>query len=239
MERDYYTERAYYLSFLNRDVTGRSGEEESLRTTPLFSLAVKHAIDRTFRARRAGTPEPSKVVSDEAVDSASESEDGGSPISDRLASPNPERTLPTPILPQYGLLRRRSITLRHDRIMIHVKYQPSRLLCMNLSTAEVVVSPNRIVKSSTSSCSVSIKGITIGVGAVASPPAELRPDALESRRGSIRFARCPAGWIDGTRAFARDSRSATDASWPSPMRTFTASVATLPAAPIFGRVLMT
>ncbi|KAK0890343.1 hypothetical protein LTR91_025477 [Friedmanniomyces endolithicus] len=100
MEGDYYTERAYYLSFLNRDVTGRSGEEESLRTTPLFSLAVKHAIDGTFKERSAGTPEVSKSVSDEAVDSADGSEDDGRPISGHRGIKYPGRTLPTPMLPQ-------------------------------------------------------------------------------------------------------------------------------------------
>lgn len=37
MAEDYDTERAHYLRFLDRNVIGRSGEEESLRTTPLFS----------------------------------------------------------------------------------------------------------------------------------------------------------------------------------------------------------
>ncbi|KAK3067986.1 hypothetical protein LTR53_014795 [Teratosphaeriaceae sp. CCFEE 6253] len=117
MERDYYTERAYYLSFLNRDVTGGSGEEESLRTTPLFSLAVKHAVDGTFKERSAGTPEASKSVSDEAVDSADESEDDGRPISDHRGIPYPGRTLPTPMLPQYGLLGFH--VGKHDRISHH------------------------------------------------------------------------------------------------------------------------
>ncbi|KAK1809228.1 hypothetical protein LTR12_016422, partial [Friedmanniomyces endolithicus] len=82
MEEDYDTERAHYLRFLDPNVTGRSGVEESLRTTPLFSLAVKHAFDGTFKEQSSGSPEASKSVSDEAVDSADGSEDGGSPFPD-------------------------------------------------------------------------------------------------------------------------------------------------------------
>ena len=133
MEGDYYTERAYYLSFLNRDVTGRSGEEESLRTTPLFSLAVKHAIDGTFKERSAGTPEASKSVSDEAVDSADESEDDGRPISDHRGIQYPERTLPTPILPQYGLLGfhvgKHDRISHHEPIMLNVHAPNSAFIC--------------------------------------------------------------------------------------------------------------
>ncbi|KAK1084346.1 hypothetical protein LTR33_002717 [Friedmanniomyces endolithicus] len=83
MEEDYDTERAHCLRFLDPNVTGRSGDEESLRTTPLFSLALKHAVDGTFKEQSAGSPEASKPVSDKAVDSADGSEDGGRPFSDQ------------------------------------------------------------------------------------------------------------------------------------------------------------
>lgn len=104
MERDYHTERAYYLCFLNRDVTGRSGEEEFSRTTPLFSLTVKHTADKTFENQPVGTPEASEAVSDENVASASRSGDGRDRLSDRPGLQRSARTLRTPILPQYGLL---------------------------------------------------------------------------------------------------------------------------------------
>ncbi|KAK5711497.1 hypothetical protein LTR17_018372 [Elasticomyces elasticus] len=104
MAGDYHRERTRYLSFLNHDVSGRSGEEESLRTTPLFSLAVKHTIDKSFENQHSGTPESSEVVSDKAVDSASSSEDGRKPVSDRPGLRCSAGTLRTPILPQYGLL---------------------------------------------------------------------------------------------------------------------------------------
>lgn len=133
MEGDYYTERAYYLSFLNRDATGRSGEEESLRTTPLFSLAVKHAIDKSFEEPRAETFYASEAVSDEAVGSADGSEDGGSTIVDHPEPHCSGRTLPTPILPQYGLLgfhvgKHEQIS-HHEPIMLNVHAPNSAFIC--------------------------------------------------------------------------------------------------------------
>ncbi len=125
-------ERAYYLSFLDRDVTGRSGEEESLRTTPPFSLAVKHAIDSTFKERRAGTPEASKAVSGEAVDAADGSEDGESPISDRLGPQYPGRTLPRLYFPSmhcWGSCRQ----ARPDQSSrTHYAERPCPKLCLHL-----------------------------------------------------------------------------------------------------------
>ncbi|TKA67156.1 hypothetical protein B0A55_09978 [Friedmanniomyces simplex] len=133
MEGVYHTERAYYLSFLNRDVTGRSGEEESLRTTPLFSLAVKHTIDKTIENQPVGTPEASEAVSGEAVDSASRSEAGGDPDSDRPGLQCSARTLRTPILPQYGLLGfhvgRHDRISHHEPIMLNVHAPNSALIC--------------------------------------------------------------------------------------------------------------
>ncbi|KAK3650472.1 hypothetical protein LTR56_006177 [Elasticomyces elasticus] len=133
MEGDYYTEKAYYLSFLDHDITGRSGEKESLRTTPLFSLAVKHAVDKTFQKQRAEIPEASKAVSGEAIDSASESEDGGSIVPVNLKARYPGRTLPMPILPQYGLLGfhvgKHDRISHHEPIMMNVHAPNSAFIC--------------------------------------------------------------------------------------------------------------
>ncbi|KAK3613705.1 hypothetical protein LTR56_027722, partial [Elasticomyces elasticus] len=133
MEGDYHTERAHYLSFLDRDVDGRSGEEESLRTTSLFSLAVKHAVDRNFKARRAGALEASEAVSDDGVHSADESEDGISPTSDYQEPQYSERTFPRPILPQYGLLEfhvgKNDQINHHEPIMLNVHAPKSAFIC--------------------------------------------------------------------------------------------------------------
>ncbi|KAK5711483.1 hypothetical protein LTR17_018358 [Elasticomyces elasticus] len=133
MEGDYHTERAYYLSFLGRDVDGRGGEEESLRTTPLFSLAVKHAVDRNLKVRLAGTLGASKVVFDDAVNSANQSEDGVSPISDYQGPQYSGRTLPRPILPQYGLLGfhvgKNGQISHHEPIMLNVYAPNSAFIC--------------------------------------------------------------------------------------------------------------
>lgn len=89
-----------------------------------MSLAVKHAVDRNFKARRAGTLEASKAVSDDAVDSADGSEDGASPISDYQRPQYSGRTLPRPILPQYGLLGfhvgKNDQISHHEPIMLNV-----------------------------------------------------------------------------------------------------------------------
>ncbi|KAK3073418.1 hypothetical protein LTR53_005042 [Teratosphaeriaceae sp. CCFEE 6253] len=133
MEGDYSTERAYYLSFLNRNVTGRSGEEESLRTTPLFSLAVKHAIDRTFQDGRARTPEANEAVSDEAADSADECDMGGSSIADNPGLQYSGQTLDAPILPQYGLLGfhvgKHDQISHHEPIMLNVHAPNFAFIC--------------------------------------------------------------------------------------------------------------
>ncbi|KAK1021304.1 hypothetical protein LTS16_026601, partial [Friedmanniomyces endolithicus] len=133
MGEDYDTERAHYLRFLDPNVTGRSGEEESLRTTPLFSLTVKHAIDGTFKEQSSGSPEASKSVSDKAVDSAIESEGGGRPFSDRRGVQYPGQMLPMPILPQYGLLGfhvgKHDQMSYHEPIMLNVHAPNSAFIC--------------------------------------------------------------------------------------------------------------
>ncbi|KAK3621113.1 hypothetical protein LTR56_022977 [Elasticomyces elasticus] len=133
MEGDYHIERAYYLNFLDRDVDGRSGEEECLRTSPLFSLAVKHAVDRNFKARRAGTLEASEAFSDDGVHSADESEDGASQISGYQGPQYPGRTLSRPILPQYGLLvfhvGNNDQISHHEPIMLNVHAPNSAFIC--------------------------------------------------------------------------------------------------------------
>ncbi|KAK1048652.1 hypothetical protein LTR74_017479 [Friedmanniomyces endolithicus] len=133
MEEDYDTERVHYLRFLDPNVTGRSGEEESLRTTPLFSIAVKHAVDGTFKEQSAGSPEASKPVSNKAVDSADGSEDRGRPFSDRRELQYPGQMLPTPILPQYGLLGfhvgKHDQLSHHEPIMLNVHAPNSAFIC--------------------------------------------------------------------------------------------------------------
>ncbi|KAK6391835.1 hypothetical protein LTR81_026708 [Elasticomyces elasticus] len=112
---------------------GRSGEEESLRTTPLFSLAVKHTIDKSFENQHSGITESSEVVSDKAVDSASSSEDGRKPVSDRPGLQCSAGTLRTPILPQYGLLgfhvSKHDRVSHHEPIMLNVHAPNSAFIC--------------------------------------------------------------------------------------------------------------
>lgn len=103
-EDNYQAEKRRYLRFLEHAVVERSGEKEAIRTTPLFSLAVKYAVD--------GVPVRRVSLSDEESDATSSStgahnEEGEvnetiSGASDVTASRPSQRD--RSLLPQYGLL---------------------------------------------------------------------------------------------------------------------------------------
>jgi hypothetical protein len=46
VECGYEIEKQRYKIFLDQDVIRRSGDVEAIRTAPLFSLAIKHKVDR-------------------------------------------------------------------------------------------------------------------------------------------------------------------------------------------------
>ena len=61
---DYDAERGGYLPFLHEDRGVRSSKNEEIRTTPLFSLLVKHTIDKpgTSVPRRSGEASRNEVL---------------------------------------------------------------------------------------------------------------------------------------------------------------------------------
>ena len=100
----YRAEKLRYLRFLEDHVTQRSGEHEPIRTTPIFSLAVKYAVD--------GVPPQHIDLSSDEADATSLSAGAGS--EDDIAYGTTLATLEAdqmhsasreiPLLPQYGLL---------------------------------------------------------------------------------------------------------------------------------------
>lgn len=74
-------ERAHYLQLFEEEESSRSGREEEFRTTPLFSLAVKHMVTENH------SPPPNLLV----------------PTCSKNR-PTTTTTSTTPVLPQYGLL---------------------------------------------------------------------------------------------------------------------------------------
>lgn len=103
-EDDYQAERKRYLRFLGHSVVERSGEEEAIRTTPLFSLAVKYAVDDVPLRRVSLSDEESDVTSSSTGAQSEEDEVNGN-IS---GASNVKQSRPTQrsrsLLPQYGLL---------------------------------------------------------------------------------------------------------------------------------------
>lgn len=98
----YEAEKRQYLRFLQRDNIQRSGEEESIRTTPLFSLAVKHAVDGSLH--RASLPDKASAASAD-TDSTTGAEESThetlKTMEDTIANFCQDVDL---LLPQYGLL---------------------------------------------------------------------------------------------------------------------------------------
>lgn len=100
----YQAEKLRYLRFSEDHVTQRSGEHEPIRTTPIFSLAVKYAVDRV-------PPRHIDLPNDEAdatfSSAGAESEDGiayGTTLATLDADQMHSASREIPLLPQYGLL---------------------------------------------------------------------------------------------------------------------------------------
>lgn len=81
MSKSNKAERAHYLQLFEEEESSRSGREEEFRTTPLFSLAVKHMVTENH------SPPPNLLV----------------PTCSKN-HPTTTTTSTTPVLPQYGLL---------------------------------------------------------------------------------------------------------------------------------------
>jgi len=76
MSLTYEQEKQRYRKYFAAD-TGRSGKEEEIRTTPLFSLKAKHAVDRhrsSARAPSAKAPFAARSISFQSRASTSEAE---------------------------------------------------------------------------------------------------------------------------------------------------------------------
>lgn len=81
MSKSNKAERAHYLQLFEEEESSRSGREEEFRTTPLFSLAVKHMVTENH------SPPPNLLV----------------PTCSKN-HPTTTTASTTPVLPQYGLL---------------------------------------------------------------------------------------------------------------------------------------
>lgn len=98
----YEAERRRYLQYLGQTETQRNGEEESIRMTPLFSLAVKCAVD--------GLPFHRVSFSDDELDGTASrtSTEAESDKNTAYGTLDANWTLLSqrsrPLLPQYGLL---------------------------------------------------------------------------------------------------------------------------------------
>ncbi|TIA32626.1 hypothetical protein D6C78_08104 [Aureobasidium pullulans] len=100
----YLAEKMRYLRFLEDRRTQRSGEHEPIRTTPIFSLAVKYAVD--------GAPPQYIDISDDEADTtpSSAGAEGQNDVTNRTtlatldADQKHSTSRETPLLPQYGLL---------------------------------------------------------------------------------------------------------------------------------------
>ncbi|KAM0724056.1 hypothetical protein Q7P37_000236 [Cladosporium fusiforme] len=103
--RDSYgAEKTRYLRYLEQAETQRNGEEESIRTTPLFSLAVKYAVDglpprRVSLSHDELDATASSTEAESDIDVAEETSYGFSDANGTLLSQRIR-----PLLPQYGLL---------------------------------------------------------------------------------------------------------------------------------------
>jgi hypothetical protein len=103
----YEAERQRYKDFLGQDIIRRSGNEEWMRTAPLFSLAVKYKVDQPYIGGEA--MHSLGVESDSSEDALN---DGGKDIcgdeADRsngsLATSDAASLQLDSLFPQYGLL---------------------------------------------------------------------------------------------------------------------------------------
>jgi hypothetical protein len=129
----YRAQKMRYLRFLRDHVAQRSGEYEAICTTPLFSLAVKYAVD--------GVPPRRIDMSDDEADTRSsgteaESENGVA-YGTTLATLDTDQTYSTshdiPLLPQYGLLGfeidENDVLKPPEPIMINVHAPNSVFIC--------------------------------------------------------------------------------------------------------------
>lgn len=109
---EYRKDKAFYKQFLDASTANRFGKNEEIRTTPLFSLAVQHAVDGSL----LGVSPSSSIIEGSSTDS-SDTDDTYPPISPEAieAGPSCEKTdrfktssngvqAKRRLLPQFGLL---------------------------------------------------------------------------------------------------------------------------------------
>lgn len=134
MHDNYLTAKAHYLDFLDRDIVERSGSQEAIRTTPLFSLSVKFAIDahsssRVYKAACRGTARASTTYTgrDELNETMSAQQ---TPTTNVVGN---QKWHTEPVLPQYGLLGfnvgEHSRINEHEPIMMNVHAPNSAFIC--------------------------------------------------------------------------------------------------------------
>lgn len=135
----YEDEKASYQEYLSTAGTGRHGRQEELRTTPLFSLAVKHTIDGnlghgvTARRRSSSTTgsddfrDASDEPSDIEVQAAPECPNQPHDESESIDDPQP------PVLPQYALIGHHvgeDATIgKNEPILLNVNAPSSTFIC--------------------------------------------------------------------------------------------------------------
>jgi hypothetical protein len=130
----YEVEKERYKPFLGQEIIRRSGDEEAIRTAPLFSLAVKHKIDRQYIERKNTPSQKTENGSSETTsdaEKAGNSEAGISGDPDAINNTAPLQS--DSLFPQYGLLgfsiRENDGTGHHEPIMFNMHAPNSVFIC--------------------------------------------------------------------------------------------------------------
>ena len=135
-ECKYEVEKRRYKIFLDQSTIRRSGDEEAIRTAPLFSLAVKHKADQrnvkgrttTSHEEADGSPDAtSGIDTKETINSENEAPDAQDTMQDA------SNMQPDSLFPQYGLL---GFSIRdddgighHEPIMFNMHAPNSVFIC--------------------------------------------------------------------------------------------------------------
>lgn len=132
----YEAERRRYKDFLGHDIVRRSGNEESMRTAPLFSLAVKQKVDPSYTggeatdSLRIESGSSGIALDDDGKEICGDEADGSSEL---LATSKAASLQSDSLFPQYGLLgfnvRDNDGIGHHEPIMFNMHAPNSVFIC--------------------------------------------------------------------------------------------------------------
>lgn len=133
-EYGYEVEKERYKPFLDQGIIRRSGDEEAIRTAPLFSLAIKHKVDRQYIERKNTPSQKTENGSSETTSDAEKAGNSEAGISDGPdAIKNTASLQSDSLFPQYGLLgfsiRENDGTGHHEPIMFNMHAPNSVFIC--------------------------------------------------------------------------------------------------------------